>query len=102
MPTLLAGTDLGILTSKERQPLPEIISTVHVEELLEEIGETDDYLELGAATTRALSLTLSGFIRLSLLSLLELVPARFGIWAPLAAILARRLPLAIPHHVLLP
>ena len=47
---LAGGTDLGILTSKERQPLPEIISTVHVEELLE-ITETDDYLELGAAVT---------------------------------------------------
>ena len=47
---LAGGTDLGILTSKERQPLPEIISTVHVEELLQ-ITETDDYLELGAAVT---------------------------------------------------
>lgn len=47
---LAGGTDLGILTSKERQPLPEIISTSHVEELLQ-ITETDDYLELGAAVT---------------------------------------------------
>ena len=47
---LAGGTDLGILTSKERQPLPEIISTAHVEELLQ-ITETDDYLELGAAVT---------------------------------------------------
>ena len=47
---LAGGTDLGILTSKERQPLPEIISTVHIEELLQ-ITETDDYLELGAAVT---------------------------------------------------
>jgi len=47
---LAGGTDLGILTSKERQPLPEIISTVHIEELLQ-ITERDDYLELGAAVT---------------------------------------------------
>ena len=47
---LAGGTDLGILTSKERQPLPEIISTARVAELLE-ITETDDHLELGAAVT---------------------------------------------------
>ena len=52
---LAGGTDLGILTSKERQPLPEIISTAHVAELLE-ITETDDHLELGASVTYARAL----------------------------------------------
>ena len=47
---LTGGTDLGILTSKERMPLLEIIHTSKVAELLG-IEETDDYLELGAAVT---------------------------------------------------
>jgi len=47
---LAGGTDLGILTSKERRPLPSIIHTANVTELLE-IEETDEYLELGAAVT---------------------------------------------------
>ena len=47
---LAGGTDLGILTSKDRRPLPTIIYTVHVPEL-NEIIETDKMIEFGAAIT---------------------------------------------------
>ena len=47
---LAGGTDLGILTSKERRPLPVIIHTANVAEL-NEIEETDEYLQFGAAVT---------------------------------------------------
>ena len=47
---LAGGTDLGLLVSKDRDPLPTIIHTSNVTELCT-IAETDDYLEFGAAVT---------------------------------------------------
>jgi len=47
---LAGGTDLGILTSKERQPLTTIIHTSNVIEL-NEISETEETIEFGAAVT---------------------------------------------------
>ena len=49
--TILAGgTDLGLLFSKDRNPMEAIIYTSSVTEL-SEIKETKDYLEIGAAVT---------------------------------------------------
>ena len=47
---LAGGTDLGLLFSKDRDPLEAIIYTSSVAEL-GEIEETKDYLEIGAAVT---------------------------------------------------
>ena len=47
---LAGGTDLGILTSKERQPLTKILHTSNVKEL-NEISETEEAIEFGAAVT---------------------------------------------------
>jgi len=47
---LAGGTELGLLPSKERQQFSTVIHTGHVAEL-NEITETDMYLELGAAVT---------------------------------------------------
>ena len=47
---LAGGTDLGLLVSKERRPLPMVISTSRVAEL-NRLTLTDSHLEIGAAVT---------------------------------------------------